>query len=195
MGIYEYRKQLVFASQIPRGSVVYDVGAHVGFYTLLASRLVGPTGRVVSFEPLPRNVTYLRQHLALNRTTNVQVIEAAVADQDGVLTFAERGSSYMGRLERGGQQQVSTVYLDGLLEHRAIPPPNYLKIDIEGGEVRALNGGLEMLRRYRPTLFLATHGSGPHRECVTLLQNQGYTVKPLIGHDLANTDELVARYQ
>src|SRR5574341_673203 len=80
LGSYEYDKQKRFVREIKKGDVVYDIGAHVGFYTLLASELVGPSGQVIAFEPLPRNLGYLHRHLALNSCKNVTVIEAAVGN-------------------------------------------------------------------------------------------------------------------
>jgi len=78
LGTYEFAKQRLFSETIREGSVVYDIGAHVGFYTLLASVLVGPKGKVVAFEPLPRNIYYLKKHLRLNQCKNVILVEAAV---------------------------------------------------------------------------------------------------------------------
>src|SRR5450755_3080976 len=84
---YEYAQQTVFAQSLSPEGVVYDLGASVGFYSLLAGALVGPAGRVYAFEPLPRNVAYLRKHVALNRLENCFVFEAAVADSDGSRVF------------------------------------------------------------------------------------------------------------
>lgn len=67
LGSYEYGKRRLFERLVRPGQVVWDVGANAGFYTLLASRLVGSTGSVVAIEPLPRNLSYLRRHLELNR--------------------------------------------------------------------------------------------------------------------------------
>ena len=76
LGTYERELQEVFTAHVRPGDVVFDVGANVGFYSLLAARLVGPKGRVVAFEPAARNVALLEQHLRLNRVTNVIVIAA-----------------------------------------------------------------------------------------------------------------------
>lgn len=83
LGSYEHAKRILFEETITEGSVVFDVGAHVGFYSLLASVLVGPRGSVFAFEPLQRNLFYLKQHLRLNDIENVTVIEAAVSDRGG----------------------------------------------------------------------------------------------------------------
>lgn len=194
LGLYEYRKQRIFARLIQSGSVVYDVGAHAGFYTLLASRLVGGNGTVVAFEPLPRNVEFLRKHVLLNRCANVEIIEAAVSDTEGRLAFQEHESSYMGGLTPQGNIQVTSVCLDALTESGRIPPPTYVKIDVEGGEEKVLKGASGVLERDRPMLFLATHGREVHARCVRLLQERGYNVRPLAGKDLWQTDELIAWY-
>ncbi len=102
LGSYEFLKQKRFAQTVRDGMVVYDIGAHVGFYTLLAAECVGAKGEVVAFEPLPRNLRLLRQHLALNGYANVSVIEAAVADASGTATFVASQSHSEGRLGLGG---------------------------------------------------------------------------------------------
>jgi len=193
MGLYEYRKQLALKRMIARGSTVYDVGAHVGFHTLLASRIVGPSGRVYAFEPLPRNIRYLRQHLALNCARNVQVVEAAVADRATEEAFSEDGS-YMGGLRPGGSLSVKTVAVDPLVRAGTLRAPNYVKIDVEGAELRALSGMRETLATYRPTILLATHSTELHRECIQFLTVLGYRLTALSGRAVSETDELVARY-
>jgi SAM-dependent methyltransferase len=67
LGSYEIGKRALFVRSIPVGAVVYDLGANVGYYTLLAAMLAGAEGKVFAFEPLPRNLEYLRRHLVLNR--------------------------------------------------------------------------------------------------------------------------------
>ncbi|HEX6832536.1 MAG TPA: FkbM family methyltransferase, partial [Rudaea sp.] len=79
LGSYEYDKQRLFARVARSGDVVFDIGANVGFYTLLAATCVAPTGRVVAFEPMPSNVKRIHQHLKLNRIGSVHSVEAAVS--------------------------------------------------------------------------------------------------------------------
>ena len=83
IGSYEHTKQKAFAAVVQPGDVVYDLGANVGFYSLLASVLVGPKGRVLSFEPLAENLVFLRKHITLNQTTNWSAYEVAVGASDG----------------------------------------------------------------------------------------------------------------
>jgi FkbM family methyltransferase len=198
LGVYEWQKQLAFSKRIAAGSTVYDIGAHAGFYTLVSSRRVGPTGHVVAFEPAQKNLRYLHLHIALNQIANVQVIEAAVADQSGRAGFAEGASrhveaTYLGHLAEDGTRDVETVSLDDLVGAGRIPAPDIMKMDIEGGETSALRGARGVLAEHRPTIFLATHGADAHRTCIALLESSGYEVASLqSGRSVATTDELVA---
>jgi hypothetical protein len=85
LGSYEADKQPRFASVIRPGDIVFDIGAHVGFYSLLASKMVGPQGRVFAFEPVQRNLYYLHRHLQLNRIANVTVVQTAVGERSMAL--------------------------------------------------------------------------------------------------------------
>lgn len=122
LGSYEYANQRLFSKTIRPGSVVYDVGAHVGFYTLLAATLVGPQGHVVAFEPVPRNIGYLREHLKLNGITNVTVVEAAAGAGEGSAWFDEGPTSSMGHLSATGGLRVHTVRIDEMVAAGKIPP-------------------------------------------------------------------------
>lgn len=124
LGSYEFGKQRLFAALVKPGSVVWDVGAHVGFYTLLAARAVGPSGRVVAFEPVPRNLRYLRRHIALNHITNADVLDVAVGDVAGTGSFQCGQSSSMGRLAGDRQDLlVNVAVLDELVTEGRIPLP------------------------------------------------------------------------
>jgi FkbM family methyltransferase len=155
--------------------VFYDVGANVGYYTLLGSRAVGPEGKVLAFEPLPRNLSYLHRHLALNGITNVDVVQAALLDHEGNVAFESEGGPSQARVSWDGSRTVAASTLDSL----AIPPPNVVKMDVEGAEIKVLEGGIEMLREHRPFLIFSTHGSELRRECYHLLDSIGYDVRPL----------------
>ena len=195
LGIFEYDKQIIFSEQILPGKIVYDIGAHVGFYTLLAAELTGPKGKVFAFEPVPNNLYFLKRHIQLNKLTNVDVIEAAVADFTGRTSFVVSLSGLEGSLSAQGALEVSTVEIDNLVEQGKILPPDYIKIDVEGAELKVLSGANKTLRKYRPVLFLSTHGSDVHRQCLDFLSRSGYMIKPLGNADIEETDELVAQAQ
>src|SRR5262249_52878254 len=96
LGSWEYSKQKIFAATVRPGSVVFDIGAHVGFYSLLSSVLVGPEGQVFSFEPVPENLVSLRRHLSLNGVQNCTVLPFAVSDSSGTAQFTLGDGSSQG---------------------------------------------------------------------------------------------------
>jgi FkbM family methyltransferase len=192
LGSYEYDKRKAFERTVAEGSVVYDIGANVGFYTLLASVLVGPKGKVFAFEPVPRNLRYLKQHLRINGIKNVSVIEAAVADRDGMAQFDTGPNASMGHLAADGSLTVRTLTLDGMVAKGELPPPDYLKIDVEGAELLVLSGAAFLLENTRPTVFLATHGQDVHQKCCRLLESFGYQLRAVNGNNLERSSEIIA---
>ena len=147
--------------------VAFDVGANVGYYTLLLARGVGPKGRVIAFEPNPFNLTYLKEHLRLNKIGNVEIVEAAVSDREGVAFFSGEGA--MGKLSQTGAP-TKIVQLDNY------PKPDFIKMDIEGEETAALRGSAKILAERHAVWFIAVHGPA-YIEIPALLASQNYTVK------------------
>lgn len=177
LGSYEAEVQRLLVSLVERGSVVYDLGANAGFFTLLAARLVGPAGRVYAFEPLPANLDILRRHLELNRCAHVTVVPAAVSDRDGRARFTGAGST--ARLDGDGAVEVATVRIDTLLARGEIAPAGLVKLDVEGAELAALRGMDGLLREARPRLLIEFHGRrmagvDVDSACRALLAERGY---------------------
>jgi FkbM family methyltransferase len=120
------------------GDAFLDLGAYVGPFSLLASRLVGPEGRVVAFEPDPASRRLLESNLTANGATNVTVVPFAVGQQGGTVHFVASGDS-AGRIGDEGDIEVRQVNLDDYcVQHGLVP--TVMKIDIEGGEAAALDG-------------------------------------------------------
>ncbi len=179
LGTYEPEMREAVVRAVAPNGIFFDVGAHAGYYSLLASRLVGAKGRVVAFEPDPRNIDCLKQHLQLNGAANVSVVEAAVADVAGAAKFAPETSGFGGTLSPTGSAVVQTVTIDALVDIGALPAPNYLKIDAEGAEFRVICGARKVLRTVRPTVFLATHGPAAERQCFNAFECLRYAVRPI----------------
>jgi FkbM family methyltransferase len=192
IGSYEFQKRLLFERTITDGSIVFDLGGFTGYYTLLASALVGPEGHVFVFEPLPRNLNYLHRHLTLNKISNVSVIEAAVSDHSGMLSFQVGPSSARGRLEQGGDLLVRTVSLDEMIKSGELPDPQYLKVDVEGTELQVLEGAAHLLQRCHPILFIDTHGEEVHAQCCRYLEKLGYQLQAIDHKPLSESREIFA---
>lgn len=135
------------------GHTFWDIGAHIGYMSLLGSRLVGPVGQVHAFEPMPANVARLREGMRLNAVTNMTVHPVAVSDTDrlGVLSRHESTSmwSLVGQNPLG--VQVTCVTLNAMLA--SLGPPDLVKIDVEGAELQVL-AGAERLLSLHPTLIV-----------------------------------------
>lgn len=194
LGSYELSKQLTFERIVSAGSVVYDIGANVGFYTLLATALVGPTGMVYAFEPFPRNYEFLNRHLALNKIRNATVITVAVSSRDGECLFEPGELHSTGRLSNSGSLHVKAVKLDTLIQNGQLKPPHVMKIDVEGAELDVLRGCEATLEECRPAILLATHNKTVHESCCEVLRLHGYRLNSLTNKDIAETDELIAMH-
>jgi len=194
LGSFEHDKQRLMSSMLHPGDTMFDVGANVGYYTLLGSHRVGTTGHVVAFEPLPANVRFLQRHVRLNRVQNVSLQAVAVSDHDGRARFAPHASNAMGKLSDAGSVEVATVSLDSIAKAGRFPDPNLLKIDVEGAELGVLRGAAQLLDRARPAILLATHGADVHRQCCDFLRNAGYELRPIDASITSTdtTDEIIA---
>ena len=192
LGTYESVKQDTFVRFVRKNMIVYDIGAHVGIYTLLSSILVGNKGHVIAFEPLPENLNYLYKHINLNDLSNVRVIEAAISDMTGFFNFSIGSSSTTGQLNETGDLIVQTFTLDEVVLRDKLPLPDVIKIDIEGAEAKALRGAVDILTKSSPVIFLATHGETVCEECRTLLASYGYSMTPLEG-DKTDSEFVVER--
>jgi len=174
LGTYEIDKQYLFMRNIDSGKIVFDIGANVGLYSLLAAKAVGPHGSVYAFEPLPRNVSFLRRNLEANKIQNAFVFEAAVSDRKGTVQFNQGEDHATGFIGTDGDIEIQTVSLDDLVSEGQVHPPDYLKIDVEGAESSVLNGASKILHQNRPEVFLAIHGSEQLEKCKTLLTSANY---------------------
>lgn len=192
LGSYEMNKRQAFEAEIEPGTVIYDIGANVGYFSLLAAVLTGKEGKVFAFEPLPRNIEFLRKHIELNKMAQISVIEAAVSDHSGEAYFDLGASSAMGHLSEAGEMRVRMVCLDEMLDKGELLPPDYIKLDVEGAEYEALQGARQLLEIHRPVLFLDTHNRKAHNLTIALLEEIGYRFKILDGRDMQETRELVA---
>ena len=182
LGRYEPEQTALFQQHVRPGDVVYDIGAHFGYYTLLASRQVGSRGSVICFEPSPSNLHKLRRHIEANTLTNVRIVELAVSDREGTAHFETRTGSGVGHLSETGPLEVRTTRLDSLAAE--LPAPNVMKIDVEGAEVAVLHGAADTLRRSRPKLFLSVHSEELKRTCKEILANLNYEIREILDMEL-----------
>lgn len=193
LSTYEREQTRLFEDALSPGNVVFDIGAHAGYYSLLASVLVGSSGSVFAFEPEPRNALYLKKHMAINRCGNVTVVESAVGNNSGMTHFEYGTGSGTGRVATArsdGDLAVPMVSLDDFTESNAILP-DHLKIDVEGAEMLVLQGARRTISRARPVIFLSTHGPAVHRECCRFLKELQYELRAILGDALEAAAEIL----
>jgi FkbM family methyltransferase len=129
---------------------VVDLGADIGYYTVLASRLTGKTGRVYSFEPDLRAYTYLSQNIRSNRSTNVETLQLAVGDRNERRLFNSDSALAEGYVTSNPEKISTLVELVGLDEFfsaRGWPSVDLVKMDVEGSEAAALAGMRSLVNR------------------------------------------------
>jgi FkbM family methyltransferase len=186
LGTYEPELQLALRHFVRPGWVAYDLGANIGYLSLMLARLVGTGGHVFAVEALPANLERLRQNLALNHLqSTVEVVAAAVTDQPGLVQFLVGPSIGMGKaagsagresIDYTEQISVLGLSLDDFVYAQGNPPPQVVKMDIEGGELLALPGMRRLLREARPLLFLELHGPEAARIAWQVLTQAGYSL-------------------
>jgi len=171
--------------EIKKGDVVVDAGAYIGIFTILASRIVGENGRVVSFEPDTANFKELVDNIRLNGLRNVIPLNKALWSHDTELPFrmtGEMGSSIdIEELDSESCVRVPVVGLDAELRRFNIGNVDFVKMDVEGAEVEALKGSEETLRKNHPSLAIASYhvvkGKQTYHEVERLLRGMGYEVE------------------
>jgi len=191
LGSYELRKQKRVIESLQKGSVVYDIGANVGIYTLLFSECTGQSGWVHAFEPLPENLVFLERHIGMNRRQNVSIHPIAVSSSTGKVRFARTHSRFTSRIDSDGDTEVNSITLDKFVFDGRNPAPSLMKIDVEGGELQVFLGARRLLAASPPIIFLATHGGEIHSACCDLLRSFGYQLEGIGGEPIGMTDELV----
>ncbi|MFI5120040.1 MAG: FkbM family methyltransferase [Thermoanaerobaculia bacterium] len=161
--VWEPLETAAFLAHAREGMCVFDVGANIGYYTLLAARAVGPSGRVYAFEPEPHNFGLLTRNVAENRFTNVRPVNAAVSNKAGVVRLHlddanfgahsfEAGSV---RTSSGRSVEAETVRLDDFAEEAAACDAGILvKVDVQGAEALVVEGGRRLLALPKVTAFM-----------------------------------------
>lgn len=188
LGTSEPGVQSALAQLIRPKMTVYDIGANVGFFSMIAARLVGPYGRVVSFEPLPMNADQITHNAVINNFDNIVVRLEALGNDNGWAPFFASDVPTLSRLAQFGapagscaQTNVSLRQLDGLIEDTRLPLPDFIKIDVEGAEADVLLGACHTIAKSRPILLVELHGTnGP---VAGALEEQGYLVFVLGSRD------------
>jgi FkbM family methyltransferase len=187
-GDYDERREADLLSRVlAPGEVFWDVGANLGYFTLLAATCLNNTGQVVAFEPGKRAFQRLTENISLNHFGNILTYSVAVSDREGegVLYRGQGSADGRANLFRPGpgqteSDQVRTVTLDGWRRQAGLAGPDFIKLDVEGAELAALTGAEETLDTSAPLLLVEMKEAifqslGTERNAIQeLLNRQGY---------------------
>lgn len=159
-GVYEPLTTAYFQSALQEGQVVLDIGANIGYYTLLFARQVGPQGHVYAFEPEPTNYALLCQNVVLNGYRNVTLINGAVANRTGRLSLfisqSNQGDHRLYDSHDGRERiEVRSMRLDDTFADSDHQKIDFVKMDIQGAEHHAVEGMMSLLHR-NPQVILVT---------------------------------------
>jgi FkbM family methyltransferase len=186
-GNLESAVQEAMVRHLPRGGVFYDVGANLGFFSLLGAHLSGlHEGRVYAFEAAPDNAEAIRVNAALNAVGNVEVLAVAVSDRAGHGRLQVVDDQSWSKLVDYGEHpfterviDVELIALDDLVRAGTLPPPHLVKIDVEGAELAVLEGMRETIERQRPAIICELHDT--HAAFVAFMAGCGYRLINLEG--------------
>lgn len=158
-GYHELHELLFLARHLKSNMVFIDAGANIGLFTVWAARRVN-SGKVIAFEPVPTMADWLSRNIEINYLNNVIVERCGLSDHEGILPIYEIESSheglstlYPGALQRSRVTDVPVRRLDDLFPAYNLDRLDFIKIDIEGGELPALRGAEELIQKFRPVVM------------------------------------------
>ncbi|MDQ4142755.1 MAG: FkbM family methyltransferase [Actinomycetota bacterium] len=175
IGRYEPAIQALLETTLVRGDVAFDIGANLGYFTLVMAKQVAPGGRVVSFEPDPEVLSVLTDNVNRNVEDSdaVTVVATAVGADAGTAKFASGWRSTRGRIvSDGGDFEVEVMTVDDAAAR--FGAPRLMKIDVEGAELDVLRGAEDVLRSARPVVLVEVHSPELEQRCTDLLESLGY---------------------
>jgi len=182
-GAYEQSFAERIAAATPKGGVAFDIGGWHGFFAgVMAAQ---GAARVVVFEPLPANIERLERLVALNPNLPIQLQAMALGAEEGETQMVVMPDTSMAKLAASDFQReargetaitVRIATIDGLVSGGTLPPPQLMKLDVEGAEMFVLRGADAVLRAHRPVIFAEIHSSSLLVEAREYLQARGYAV-------------------
>lgn len=162
LGNYRMEKQESLLTHLHAGNIFYDMGAQAGFFTLLAAHIVGEQGHVYAFENCLQKLYYLKEHIRINRFSNVTILDTA--DEVGI---------------------------DSLVAQGKLLPPNVININVPGSEAQILQGAFETLSKHIPVLFINIHDDQQRIRSICLLRGLNYQPMSLDYRPLKTSNQLL----
>jgi len=155
--VQQYRYGTIVEPKL--GDFVFDIGAYVGDTALWFSKAVGPQGKVYAFEPEPSNFEKLKANIERSKVTNVIPLQLALSENEGEMQIASGGRSSAIR-ETAGDTSVKVTTVGKFVEANKLPRVDFIKMDVEGHELKVLAGAKETIKTFKPSLALSAYHRG-----------------------------------
>ncbi len=203
LGTYELNTLNRIKKDISTNSIVYDIGANFGYYSMIFAQ--NTQENVFAFEPIPDNIKIFKNHLLINNVSNVSILPFAIADIDKEVEFSNefnnQGNTYVEDSPLyqniSSKIKINCRSIDSVVNEKLAPPPTFIKIDVEGAEFDALMGAVNTIKQYKPIILLATHElhvPGIKDKCLELLKTLNYSVNEMnnTGFDIIGLEDFYA---
>lgn len=184
LGTYERRLVEAINANLSPGQIAYDIGANIGYVSLVMARMTSPGGKVYAFEPAPNAYAMLETNSRLNKDLPFETFHMAIADEIGQETFSFFDFDVVSRLGNHSSEykdahltEVKVETLDNLVANAGLPPPDFAKIDVEGAEMRVLLGMEMILKSKKPRLLIEIHSEELDAEIRPYLAKWGYNAE------------------
>jgi len=182
LGVYEKEQAEFMCKVINRGDYCFDLGSHIGYFTTLFSRLVGEDGKVFSFEPIKEGYEFQKKSVQKNGFKNVEIFNFALGDEQKeqkAYVFSDSGMAHFDRSILGlKEDHESAVFqirtLDNVVEVAKLKKLDFMKIDIEGFEYKALLGGRNTVKKHKPNMLIEIHSRENYEGVYNLLRELDY---------------------
>lgn len=192
LGNYEKDQTNFMCSVIKDGDYCFDLGSHIGYFTMLFARLVGEKGKVFSFEPIKEGFEFQKKSIQKNNFKNIKIFNFALGNEEKkqkAFIFSDSGmahfdKSILGLDDSQEHEDFQVKTLDAIPDVKALEKLDFLKVDIEGFEFNALSGGIETLRKHKPNMLIEIHSQENYIGIFNMLQELKYNFYDLEGNKI-----------
>jgi FkbM family methyltransferase len=185
----------ILKNKIGQELVIWDIGAHMGYQSLMFASIIGPKASVMSFEPNPSNAEWFKTNMALNKkySTSISLYEKAVSEKVERIDFnvgtrndATSSGGYMDETtpplpdstyKDFKKISIQTTTIDNLISEDNLPIPQIIKIDVEGAELKVIKGGYSTINLHRPELIIEIHNIPMMLYVCDFLRNFSYSIE------------------
>ncbi|RZD43510.1 MAG: hypothetical protein CXT78_08075 [Thaumarchaeota archaeon] len=168
---------------LKKNDVIIDVGAHIGTYSIPIATQIGESGKILAFEPNPKNAMVLRKNIELNKLNNIIVFENAASSKNQVVKLTLSNDPMLSMITSSEDEKIvkiECIPLDSLIKKLELKKVDWLKIDAEGSEISILEGSIEILEKFHPKIIIEVRKEN-EKKMFEILGNYEYNTSYLGG--------------